>query len=289
MIRPHVRRVLLAIAALGAGFMGLVVLLSLPDVLKYGIGPARLSHFTVEEARTLNGLIARGLNQLLAATFLTIAVAVPLTANMYSVKFLDFFLKDRVNAGVLGLVVATVVLLATGLLLIVAGRRTGSRLLDPEAFRLDPRRPEHLIGRAEDVRLLLEKCEARPLMFLVGDSGSGKSAMLQAGLMPAATADGRLLPVYLDMADKGEDFSDYVWSFVDNKPVVNQLEHWKKVQAKTPLSEEIAKDMKKRGFKFCGPVIVYAVMQAMGMVNDHEVRCPRYKEIQKLEKARKRA
>ena len=97
MIRPHVRRVLLAIAALGAGFMGLVVLLSLPDVLKYGIGPARLSHFTVEEARTLNGLIARGLNQLLAATFLTIAVAVPLTANMYSVKFLDFFLKDRVN------------------------------------------------------------------------------------------------------------------------------------------------------------------------------------------------
>ncbi len=105
MIRPHVRRVLLAIAALGAGFMGLVVLLSLPDVLKYGIGPARLSHFTVEEARTLNGLIARGLNQLLAATFLTIAVAVPLTANMYSVKFLDFFLKDRVNAGVLGLVV----------------------------------------------------------------------------------------------------------------------------------------------------------------------------------------
>jgi DNA-3-methyladenine glycosylase I len=53
------------------------------------------------------------------------------------------------------------------------------------------------------------------------------------------------------------------------------------------LSEAIAKDMKKRGFKFCGPTIVYAVMQAMGMVNDHEVRCPRYKEIQRLERERR--
>ena len=88
--------------------------------------------------------------------------------------------------------------------------------------------------------------------------------------------------VYLDMADKGEDFSDYVWGFVDNKPVVNQLEHWKKVQAKTPLSEQIAKDMSKRGFKFCGPVIVYAVMQAMGMVNDHLVTCDCHARCAKL-------
>jgi DNA-3-methyladenine glycosylase I len=90
--------------------------------------------------------------------------------------------------------------------------------------------------------------------------------------------------LYCEMMDRGEDFSAYVWGFVDNKPIVNSLDHWRNVQAKTPLSEEIAKDMKKRGFKFCGPVIVYAVMQA----NDHEVRCPRHKEIQKLEKARRR-
>lgn len=94
--------------------------------------------------------------------------------------------------------------------------------------------------------------------------------------------------VYLDMQDKGEDFADYIWDFVGGKPIVNQLEHWRKVQAKTPLSEKISKDMSKRGFKFCGPVIVYAVMQAMGMVNDHEVRCPRHREIQKLEKATSR-
>ena len=51
------------------------------------------------------------------------------------------------------------------------------------------------------------------------------------------------------------------------------------MRAKTPLSEKISKDMSKRGFKFCGPVIVYAVMQAMGMVNDHEIRCFRYPQV----------
>ena len=88
--------------------------------------------------------------------------------------------------------------------------------------------------------------------------------------------------VYLDMAERGEDFSEYVWSFVDGKPIQTRLRHWRDAPAKTPLSEEIAKDMKKRGFKFCGPTIVYAVMQAMGMVNDHEIGCPRHKPIAKL-------
>jgi DNA-3-methyladenine glycosylase I len=88
--------------------------------------------------------------------------------------------------------------------------------------------------------------------------------------------------IYLDMREKGEDFSDYLWGFVDGRPVVNRLDHWRNVQPKTPLSEAISKDMKQRGFKFCGPVIVYAVLQAVGIVNDHEVRCPRHKAVQKL-------
>ncbi|MDZ4759625.1 MAG: DNA-3-methyladenine glycosylase I [Alphaproteobacteria bacterium] len=88
--------------------------------------------------------------------------------------------------------------------------------------------------------------------------------------------------LYLDMRDRGEDFSDYVWTFVDHKPVVNRLDHWRNVPPRTALSEVIALDMKRRGFKFCGPTIVYAVMQAMGMVNDHEVSCPRHREIQLL-------
>lgn len=91
--------------------------------------------------------------------------------------------------------------------------------------------------------------------------------------------------LYLDMQARGEDFSDYVWGFVGGKPVVNRLDHWRNVAAKTALSETISRDMKSRGFKFCGPTIVYAVMQAMGMVNDHEVRCPRHREVQRLAKA----
>jgi DNA-3-methyladenine glycosylase I len=88
--------------------------------------------------------------------------------------------------------------------------------------------------------------------------------------------------VYLDMQERGEDFAAYVWSFVGGRPIVSRLESWKRAPAKTPLSEAIAKDMKRRGFKFCGPTIVYAVVQAIGLVNDHEVRCPRFREVQRL-------
>ncbi len=115
------------------------------------------------------------------------------------------------------------------------------------------------------------------------DRAMKNPGIIRSPIKIAATI--RNAQLYCEMAERGEDFSDYVWSFVDNKPIVNTLDHWRNVQAKTPLSEQIAKDMQKRGFKFCGPVIVYAVMQAMGMVNDHEVRCSRHKEIQKLERA----
>jgi DNA-3-methyladenine glycosylase I len=93
--------------------------------------------------------------------------------------------------------------------------------------------------------------------------------------------------VYLDMQDEGLDFGDYVWSFVDHQPLISKLASWKRAPAKTELSEKISKDMKKRGFKFCGPTIVYACMQAVGMVNDHEVGCPRFREVQEA-RGRKR-
>jgi DNA-3-methyladenine glycosylase I len=88
--------------------------------------------------------------------------------------------------------------------------------------------------------------------------------------------------VWLDMRERGEDFSDWLWAYVDGQPINGQLSHWKSVKPKTPLSETIAKDMNKLGFKFCGPVIVYACMQAVGLVNDHEVACPRHRAVQKL-------
>ncbi len=84
---------------------------------------------------------------------------------------------------------------------------------------------------------------------------------------------------YMIMAEAGKDFSDWLWSYVDGKPVINAVQTLSDMPASTPLSRQIAKDLKSHGFKFCGPVIVYAFMQAVGMVNDHEVRCPRHAQI----------
>ena len=81
------------------------------------------------------------------------------------------------------------------------------------------------------------------------------------------------------MRDRGEDFSDYLWGFVDGQPIQNRYATLKDVPTKTPLSETISKDLKRRGFKFVGPVIVYAFMEAVGMVNDHEVTCPRHEAV----------
>lgn len=76
--------------------------------------------------------------------------------------------------------------------------------------------------------------------------------------------------VYCSMADRGEDFAGYCWSFTDGKTLVGD---GGTVPASTPLSERISKDLKSRGFKFVGPTIVYAWMQAVGIVNDHAADC----------------
>jgi DNA-3-methyladenine glycosylase I len=74
-------------------------------------------------------------------------------------------------------------------------------------------------------------------------------------------------------------FSDYIWSFVDHEPIVNRFEKIEELPAKTPLSDLISKDLKKRGFKFVGSTIVYAHMQATGMVNDHLLSCFRHGQL----------
>ncbi|MBB6144654.1 DNA-3-methyladenine glycosylase I [Silvibacterium bohemicum] len=80
---------------------------------------------------------------------------------------------------------------------------------------------------------------------------------------------------YLEMQSAGEDFSEFVWKMAGGKPILNKGD----VPVKTPLSEEMSKSLKKRGFKFVGPVIVYAWMQATGIVNDHSASCFRRKEM----------
>ena len=74
-------------------------------------------------------------------------------------------------------------------------------------------------------------------------------------------------------------FSKYLWGFVDGKPLQNNFKSMSEIPANTPLSDKISADLKSRGFKFVGSTIVYAHMQAMGMVNDHTTDCFRHKEV----------
>jgi DNA-3-methyladenine glycosylase I len=84
---------------------------------------------------------------------------------------------------------------------------------------------------------------------------------------------------FLEVRKEFGTFDKYIWGFVNGKPINNKLKSLKDIPAKTKLSDEISKDLKNRGFKFVGSTIVYAHMQATGMVNDHTVDCFRYKEL----------
>ena len=87
--------------------------------------------------------------------------------------------------------------------------------------------------------------------------------------------------VWLDMETRG-GFANYLWDWLDGRPLQNSFRTMEDVPPATPLSEKIAKDLKKRGFNFCGPTIVYAFMQATGMVNDHLTGCFRHAECAAL-------
>jgi len=85
---------------------------------------------------------------------------------------------------------------------------------------------------------------------------------------------------FLKVQEEFGSFDRYLWNFVDHQPVINRFQSLKEIPAKTAVSDTLSKDLKKRGFAFCGSTICYALMQAMGMVNDHEVTCPRWKQVQ---------
>ncbi|MAO10624.1 MAG: DNA-3-methyladenine glycosylase I [Flavobacteriaceae bacterium] len=86
---------------------------------------------------------------------------------------------------------------------------------------------------------------------------------------------------FIKVQEEFGSFSKYIWGFVDGKPIHNELKSLEGAPANTPLSDAISKDLKKRGFKFVGSTVVYAHMQATGMVNDHVTSCFRYEEIKK--------
>lgn len=84
---------------------------------------------------------------------------------------------------------------------------------------------------------------------------------------------------FLDVQEEFGSFDEYIWRFVDGKPIVNRFKSMEDIPAKTELSGTISKELKKRGFKFMGSTICYAHMQATGMVNDHAMACFRYEEL----------
>ena len=88
--------------------------------------------------------------------------------------------------------------------------------------------------------------------------------------------------IWLDMRDRGEDFSAWLWDFVDGAPIRNAWTDYRQAPTQTPQSVAMAKALKAKGFKFCGPVITYAFMQATGMVNDHQTACFRHRAVQDM-------
>jgi DNA-3-methyladenine glycosylase I len=104
---------------------------------------------------------------------------------------------------------------------------------------------------------------------LMQDVGIVRNRMKIEGAVLSARA-------YLTVMEKGSGFSPLLWDFVDGTPKVNSFRSIKQVPAETELSSKISKELASRGFKFCGPTIVYAFMQATGMVNDHLVSCHRH-------------
>ena len=85
---------------------------------------------------------------------------------------------------------------------------------------------------------------------------------------------------FLEVQKEFGSFDTYIWQFVDNKPIINGWEQMSQIPAVSQESELLSKGLKERGFTFVGPTIIYAHMQAVGMVNDHEVSCFRYREVQ---------
>ena len=110
---------------------------------------------------------------------------------------------------------------------------------------------------------------------LMRDKGLVRNRMKIEGAVASARA-------WLEIMERDEGFAPFLWDFVGGAPLVNRYRRMGDIPAETELSRTISKELKARGFKFCGPTIVYAFMQATGMVNDHLVSCPRHAACAKL-------
>jgi DNA-3-methyladenine glycosylase I len=138
-------------------------------------------------------------------------------------------------------------------------------------------RKREAIRRAFDnfVPEKIARYDAGKVEALMSDAGIVRNRLKIEGAVKSAQS-------WLDMMEGGPGFSSFLWGFVDGRPIVNRYKTMSDVPAETPLSCTISKELKARGFKFCGPTIVYAFMQATGLVNDHLTSCHRHKACSDL-------
>jgi DNA-3-methyladenine glycosylase I len=123
----------------------------------------------------------------------------------------------------------------------------------------------------------IARYDARKKAALMKDAGIVRNRLKVEGAVLSARA-------YLEIMEKGPGFSAFLWDFLDGRPQINRYKDTKQIPAQTALSQKISKELLAHGFKFVGPTIVYAFMQAVGMVNDHLVKCHRHEAVQKLGK-----
>lgn len=120
----------------------------------------------------------------------------------------------------------------------------------------------------------ISKYEKQKIISLMNNSG----IIRNKAKIEAAVSNAR---AYIAVRQEHGSFSQYLWDFVGHEPVQNQLLNSADAPSSSELSALISRNLKKKGFKFVGPTVVYAYMQATGMVNDHQVKCFRYQEVQK--------
>lgn len=140
-----------------------------------------------------------------------------------------------------------------------------------------------IINKRENFRKAFDNFEAEKISKY-GDAKIGKllndEGIIRNKLKIYATIENAKL--FLMLRREFGSFNKYIWQFTDGKTIINKWKSQKELPATSPESDAMSKDMKKRGFKFCGSTICYAFMQAAGMVNDHIVSCFRYKEINSI-------
>lgn len=136
-----------------------------------------------------------------------------------------------------------------------------------------------ILNKRENFRAAFDGFDAEKIALY--DDRKVESLLQDAGIIrnrlkvKAAITNAQL---FLDIKSKGVSFNDYLWKFVDGQPIVNNFPSLHEVPATTDISDTMSKQMKKDGFKFVGSTVIYAHMQATGMVNDHIVSCFRHRE-----------